>query len=225
MRKVKIPRNTIPDKGLSMPGLSRERRLTGPVAGVDEAGRGPLAGPVVAAALVFRDAKLPRTLEGLIDDSKKLSASARARAFDEIRAQKLIGALDVALGAASVREIDARNILAATHLAMIRALARLKTRPAHALIDGNQAPKGLAIPHTCVVGGDAKSLSIAAASICAKVVRDRIMERLAIRYPLYDWASNKGYGTKAHIESLVAQGPTPHHRLSFAPLAQGHLSL
>lgn len=208
-----------------MPDLSRERRLPGPVAGVDEAGRGPLAGPVVAAALVFRVDKLPPTLAGLIDDSKKLTAQARERAFREIRAQKLIGTLEFALGAASVREIDKHNILAATHLAMIRALARLTIRPAHALIDGNQAPKGLAIPCDCVVGGDAKSLSIAAASICAKVIRDRIMERLAIRYPAYGWASNKGYGAKAHIESLVVHGPTPHHRLSFAPLAQGHLSL
>jgi ribonuclease HII len=208
-----------------MPDLSRERRLEGPVAGVDEAGRGPLAGPVVAAALVFRVEKPPPALAGLIDDSKKLTPAARARAFDELRAQRLIGTLDFALGAASVREIDARNILAATHLAMIRALARLAVRPAHALIDGNQAPKGLAIPCTCVIGGDAKSLSIAAASICAKVIRDRIMERLAIRYPDYGWASNKGYGAKAHIESLVVRGPTPHHRLSFAPLAQHRLSL
>jgi ribonuclease HII len=213
------------DKDLYMPDLSRERRLAGPVAGVDEAGRGPLAGPVVAAAVVFRVDKLPPALSGLIDDSKKLTPAARARAFDELRAQRLIGTLDFALGAASVREIDARNILAATHLAMIRALARLSVRPAHALIDGNQAPKGLALPCTCVIGGDAKSLSIAAASICAKVVRDRIMERLAIRYPDYGWASNKGYGAKAHIESLVARGPTPHHRLSFAPLAQHRLSL
>lgn len=208
-----------------MPDLSRERRLTGPVAGVDEAGRGPLAGPVVAAALVFRVDKLPPALAGLIDDSKKLSAQARTRAFDELRAQRLIGTLDFALGAASAREIDRLNILAATHLAMIRALARLRVRPAHALIDGNRAPKGLAIPHDCVIGGDAKSLSIAAASICAKVVRDRIMERLATRYPAYGWESNKGYGAKTHIESLVAHGPTPHHRLSFAPLAQGRLSL
>jgi ribonuclease HII len=208
-----------------MPDLSRERRLTGLVAGVDEAGRGPLAGPVVAAALVFRVDKLPGALAGLIDDSKKLSAPARRRAFDELRAQKLIGTLDFALGAASVREIDAINILAATHLAMKRALARLRVRPAHALIDGNRAPKGLAIPCDCVIGGDAKSLSIAAASICAKVVRDRIMERLAIRYPTYGWASNKGYGAATHIESLVAHGPSPHHRLSFAPLAQGRLSL
>ncbi|MCA3245305.1 MAG: ribonuclease HII [Azospirillum sp.] len=208
-----------------MPDLTRERRIAGPVAGVDEAGRGPLAGPVLAAALVFRDAKLPRTLEGLIDDSKKLSAAARARAFDEIRAQKLVGTLDFAIAAASVAEIDARNILAATHLAMTRALARLRVRPAHALIDGNRAPKGLALAHTCVVGGDARSLSIAAASICAKVVRDRIMARLDARYPHYGWASNKGYGAKAHIESLVVHGPSPHHRLSFAPLAQGRLSL
>lgn len=208
-----------------MPDLSRERRLTGPVAGVDEAGRGPLAGPVVAAALIFRVDKLPPALAGLIDDSKKLSAQARTRAFDELRAQRLIGTLDFALGAASAREIDRLNILAATHLAMTRALARLRVRPAHALIDGNRAPKDLAIPHDCVIGGDAKSLSIAAASICAKVVRDRIMERLATRYPAYGWDSNKGYGAKTHIESLVAHGPTPHHRLSFAPLAQGRLSL
>jgi ribonuclease HII len=208
-----------------MPDLALERRVDGPVAGVDEAGRGPLAGPVVAAALVFRAASLPPTLSGLIDDSKKLTPAARARAFDELRAQKLIGTLDFALGAASVREIDEINILAATHLAMKRALARLSVRPVRALIDGNQAPKGLDIPCDCVIGGDAKSLSIAAASICAKVTRDRIMERLALCYPPYGWASNKGYGAKAHIESLVVHGPTPHHRLSFAPLAQHRLSL
>ncbi|MCM0019303.1 MAG: ribonuclease HII [Tagaea sp.] len=208
-----------------MPDLARERRAGGPVAGVDEAGRGPLAGPVVAAALVFRAASLPRTLSGLIDDSKKLTPAARLRAYDELRAQKAIGTLDFALGAASAREIDATNILAATHLAMIRALARLAVTPVLALIDGNRAPKGLAIPCDCVIGGDAKSLSIAAASICAKVIRDRIMERLAVRYPAYGWASNKGYGASAHIESLVVHGPTPHHRLSFAPLAQGRLSL
>lgn len=208
-----------------MPDLSRERRIGGLVAGVDEAGRGPLAGPVVAAALIFRTDKLPRALSGLIDDSKKLSAAAREKAFAEIRAQRVIGTLDFALGAASVHEIDRINILAATHLAMLRALARLKTRPDAALIDGNRAPKALTLTHECVVGGDAKSLSIAAASICAKVVRDRIMNLLSSRYPAYGWASNKGYGSATHIESIVAWGATPHHRLSFAPLAQGRLTL
>jgi ribonuclease HII len=180
---------------------------------------------VVAAAQIFRTDKLPPSLSGLIDDSKKLSAAARDKAFAELRAQRLVGTLDYALGAASVHEIDRINILAATHLAMIRALARLKTRPRAALIDGNRAPKTMTMPFECVVGGDAKSLSIAAASICAKVVRDRIMNLLAVRYPAYDWASNKGYGSARHIESIVARGPTPHHRLSFAPLSQGRLSL
>jgi ribonuclease HII len=208
-----------------MPDLSRERRVPGPVAGVDEAGRGPLAGPVVAAALVFLTDKPPRALAGLIDDSKKLTANARTRAFEELRAQKLVGSLDFALGAASVREIDALNILAATHLAMARALAHLRVRPTLALIDGNQLPKRLAVPCEGLVGGDGKSLSIAAASICAKVIRDRIMARLSLRYPAYGWASNKGYGAAAHIESIVALGPSPHHRLSFAPLSQTRLSL
>ncbi|MBL8833982.1 MAG: ribonuclease HII [Rhodospirillales bacterium] len=207
------------------PTREPERRLGGTVAGIDEAGRGPLAGPVVAAAVVFRAAKLPRSLTGAIDDSKKLTEAKREAAFDELRAHALTGTLVYAVAAASVAEIDRLNILRATHLAMRRALARLPFVPDAALIDGNQLPRDLPCRSEGLVKGDAKSLSIAAASILAKVVRDRVMARLDVLYPVYGWGSNKGYGARTHIESIAVHGPSPHHRLSFAPLAQGRLSL
>ena len=210
-----------------MPNPTREpeRRLGTRVAGIDEAGRGPLAGPVVAAAVVFVAPKLPRALVGAIDDSKKLTEARREAAFDELRAHALTGTLVFAIAAASVHEIDRINILRATHLAMRRALARLPFVPDAALIDGNQIPRDLPCRAEGLVKGDAKSLSIAAASILAKVMRDRIMKRLDVRYPVYGWGSNKGYGAATHIESIAVHGPSPHHRLSFAPLAQGRLSL
>ncbi len=208
-----------------MPDLKYERKLGGRVAGIDEAGRGPLAGPVVAAAVVFAGTNLPRALSGLLDDSKKLTEARRLRAFDELRVQRHIGTLAFGVGAASVHEIDRLNILRATHLAMRRALAHLRFVPDACLIDGNQLPRDWPCRAEGLIGGDGKSLSIAAASILAKTVRDRIMVRLDPRYPAYHWAANKGYGAAAHIESIVALGPTPHHRLSFAPLAQGQLSL
>lgn len=208
-----------------LPDLKHEKRIGGLVAGIDEAGRGPLAGPVVAAAVVFRATKLPRSLTGAIDDSKKLTEARREAAFDELRAHALTGTLAYGIAAASVTEIDRLNILRATHLAMRRALARLPFVPDAALIDGNQLPRDLPCRSEGLVKGDAKSLSIAAASILAKVMRDRIMKRLDVRYPVYGWISNKGYGASTHIESIAVHGPSPHHRLSFAPLAQGRLSL
>ncbi len=208
-----------------MPDLAHEKKLGGRVAGVDEAGRGPLAGPVVAAAVVFLAAKLPPALAGAIDDSKKLTAARREAAFAELRAHAKTGTLAYAIAAASVKEIDALNILRATHLAMRRAVERLGVKPDAALVDGNQLPRDLPCRTEGLIKGDAKSLSIAAASILAKVTRDRIMERLDARHPGYGWASNKGYGAAAHIESIAVRGPTAHHRLSFAPLAQGRLSL
>ena len=180
------------------------------VAGVDEVGRGPLAGPVTAAAVILDPARIP---EG-IDDSKRLSERARRQLSAEIRQT----ALAFAVAHASVEEIDALNILEASHLAMRRALAALNPAARHALIDGNRLPKGLEIPAQTVVKGDAKSLSIAAASILAKVERDAIMSELALINPGYGWEKNMGYPSPAHLVALQQQGVTPHHRRSFAPV-------
>ncbi len=192
-----------------MPDWSEETRVfqsgATVVAGVDEVGRGPLAGPVTAAAVILDVSRLP---EGL-DDSKKLSLSARERLFDEIH-----DTAQVSIAHASVEEIDELNILYASHLAMERAVAGLGT-VSHALIDGNLIPKGLGCPATAIVKGDSRSLSIAAASIAAKVTRDRIMVDLAQQYPGYGWEKNAGYPTKMHREALKALGVTPHHRRSF----------
>ena len=176
------------------------------VAGVDEVGRGPLAGPVVAAAVV-----LP---EGLsipgATDSKKLTPTRREALAAEITRE----AAAIGLGAASVREIDRLNILVGTRLAMTRALALLPSRPDHVVVDGLPV-SGLEWDHDAVVGGDGRIHSISCASILAKVVRDRLMVRLSRRYPGYGWESNKGYGTEEHRDALDRLGPTPHHRLSF----------
>lgn len=182
---------------------------------MDEVGRGPLAGPVVAAAVVFPTG-VPRRLAALIDDSKRLTAEERRVAFDAIRAS---GRAEIALGAASVAEIGRLNILHASLLAMCRAVARLPAPPDIALIDGHMPP-ALACPVRCVVGGDGLSLSIAAASIIAKVVRDRAMQRLAVRFPLYGWADNVGYSTPGHRAALQALGPTVHHRAGFGAVRQ-----
>ena len=180
------------------------------MAGVDEVGRGPLAGPVVAVAVVFPRG-VPRQLRPLIDDSKKLSAPARQAAFEALIAW---GGAEIAVGAASVDEIARLNILHAAMLAMRRAVLRLPRPPDLALIDGNRAPD-LPCPVQCCIGGDAASLSIAAASIVAKVVRDRAMARLALRHPHYGWHENAGYGTAAHREALHRVGATRHHRAAF----------
>jgi len=185
------------------------RRITGFVAGVDEAGRGPLAGPVVAAAVIFERDRIPQGL----DDSKKLSARAREALFAPIVEM----AVAVGIGEASVDEIDLVNIRQATHLAMARAVRALSPAPAYALVDGNDAPP-LPCPSETIVGGDGRSLSIAAASIIAKVSRDRMMQTLHGLHPEYDWASNKGYGTEAHLAALKRFGATVHHRRSFAPV-------
>lgn len=207
-----------------MPGFTHERRIGGLVAGVDEAGRGPLAGPVVAAAVVLDIGRTPRKLRQLIDDSKKLSRAQRDEAFAALMQARGGAVLALAVGAASTAEIDRVNILQATFLAMTRALARLPLRPDHALIDGNRLPRDLPCPATALIDGDALSFSIAAASILAKVVRDRAMTRLAMRYPGFGWTTNAGYGTEEHTQGLARLGPTRHHRLSFAPCAQFVLS-
>lgn len=197
-----------------MPDYSRESQHGGRVAGVDEVGRGPLAGPVVAAAVVL-PAVVPQALAALLDDSKALSAGARQAAFAALVAGQLAGEIDIGIAAASVAEIVRLNILHAAMLAMRRAVGRLRAPPDLALVDGNRAPPGLCCPAVCVVGGDALCLSIAAASIVAKVVRDRAMRRLALRWPGYGWEANAGYATAAHRRALYALGPTCHHRPGF----------
>ena len=180
------------------------------VAGVDEVGRGPLAGPVLAACVILpRDA--PAMLLDLLADSKALSAAARERAFAALLAAR---GVEIGVGAASVAEIARLNILHAAMLAMRRAVLRLPSLPDLALIDGNRAPV-LPCRVRCVVGGDASEKPIAAASIIAKVLRDRLMARLDARHPGYDWAANAGYGTAVHRAGLLRLGVTVHHRASF----------
>ena len=179
------------------------------VAGVDEVGRGPLCGPVVAAAVRLDPAAVPAGL----NDSKKLSAARREALFAAI-----LAAADVSIAEASAAEIDVLNILEASHLAMCRAIAGLGEAPDHVLIDGNRIPRGLAISAEAIVKGDARCASIAAASIVAKVWRDRIMVDLAQQHPGYGWERNAGYPTKDHLAALRNLGPTPHHRRSFRPV-------
>lgn len=198
-----------------MPDFSHERAHAGPVAGVDEAGRGPLAGPVVAAAVILD----PDCIPDGIDDSKALTAIRRARLHDE-----LLGCARIGIGIASVEEIDRLNILWASMLAMRRAVDALPHAPLMVLVDGNRCPDW---PHAsqAVIGGDAKCLSIAAASIVAKHVRDAMMVEADAAHPGYGWASNKGYGSRAHLDALRRLGPTPLHRRSFAPVAQMHMAI
>jgi ribonuclease HII len=179
------------------------------VAGVDEAGRGPLAGPVVAAAVIFR----PEHRVPGVTDSKQLTEAERDELVSAIRRR----ALCIGVGAASCREVDRLNILRATHLAMCRAVGGLAVRPEHVLVDGLPVPD-LGPDHTAVVDGDARSYTIACASIVAKTTRDGIMRRLARRYPGYGWETNVGYGTPEHVTALGQRGPTPHHRRSFVPV-------
>lgn len=198
---------------MSRATFSRERKHGGIVAGVDEAGRGPLAGPVVAAAVILDARHIPAG----IDDSKALTARRRDTLFAGIMASARCG-----IGIAGVAEIDELNILHATFLAMTRAVSALPAAPDLVLVDGNRAPNWN-WPTETIVSGDAKCLSIAAASIIAKVTRDRLMHDLHEAYPEFGWDCNKGYGTKAHSDALMRFGPTPHHRMSFAPCAAAKL--
>ena len=194
--------------------LERELRASrGPLlAGIDEVGRGPLAGPVVACAVVMPpDA---RAIRG-VDDSKRLTGAHR----DKLAARIMERALAVSIGAASVREIDRINIYHAAVLAMRRAIGRLRVTPDYILVDGNPI-RTLGVAHTAVVGGDGCCHSIACASIVAKVTRDRLMRALARRHPYYKWETNAGYGTPEHHAGLASHGITAHHRRSFAPVMQ-----
>lgn len=192
----------------SPPTFELEAAHIGAVAGVDEVGRGPLAGTVVAAAVILDPENIPAGLA----DSKTLTEKRREALAPIIRQ-----CADVGVGEASVEEIDALNILQASLLAMRRAVAALPHAPAVCLVDGNQDP-GLSCPSELIVKGDARSLSIAAASIIAKTVRDEQMRRLDKLHPQFGWASNKGYGSAAHLAALKQHGPTQHHRKTFAPI-------
>jgi ribonuclease HII len=192
-----------------MPDFVFETELGCRVAGVDEVGRGPLACPVTAAAVVLDPSLIP---DGL-NDSKKLTGKTRLALYEQ-----LLICADVSIAHASVAEIDEINILRASHLAMERAIAGLRRPPEHVLIDGNMIPRGLQLPATTLVKGDARSLSIAAASIVAKVCRDYVLVDLAQQHPGYGWETNMGYGSKRHMEALRNLGVTPHHRRSFKPV-------
>jgi ribonuclease HII len=195
------------------PDFRFERRLlksgVWPVAGIDEAGRGPLAGPVAAAAVILDPRNLPRGL----NDSKLLTRAARENLYDDI----LRRALAVGVALASAAEIDRINIRQANFSAMRRALAALAAPPRYVLIDGNDFPPGLPCPGETIVKGDGAILSIAAASIVAKVTRDRLMARLCALHPAYGFSQHAGYGTPAHLAAIAAHGPSPFHRLSFKP--------
>lgn len=196
-----------------MPDFAHETRLraTGArwIAGVDEVGRGPLAGPVTAAAVILDPARIP---DG-IDDSKALAPPRRARLAGELHRVAAVAIVHV-----PPEEIDRVNILQAALAAMHRAVADLPERPCHVLVDGNRLPDGLPCAGTALVRGDSASLSIAAASIVAKVARDALMVDLAQQHPGYGWERNAGYATRLHLSALQDLGPTPHHRRSFAPV-------
>ncbi len=223
----RLPRMPTPKTMKAANRFSHERRLLdqgmGPLAGVDEAGRGPLAGPVTAAAVVFPcdwalTDDLPESLLEL-NDSKQLSERARERFFDLLHKMPEI---TFAIAVVSHELIDQLNILNATHLAMAEALRTLKNPAAHALVDG-VAVRGLPVPHTPIVKGDSQSYSIAAASVLAKVTRDRIMLQYDKQYPEYGFGEHKGYPTKAHLMALSRHGPCPIHRRSFAPVRSQQL--
>ncbi|MBX9742394.1 MAG: ribonuclease HII [Chthoniobacterales bacterium] len=193
-----------------------------PIAGIDEAGRGPLAGPVIAAAVIFPKDQISGLGDLLkqLDDSKKIRPRLREELFQILTTHP---AIFWAVGEASVEEIGTLNILRATHLAMERAFLELTVRPAHVLIDGLPV-KGFPLPQTALVKGDSLSLSIAAASVIAKVTRDRIMDQLDLEFPHYGFALHRGYGTAAHLAQLLHYGPCLHHRRGFAPVDQAAFS-
>ena len=185
------------------------KTMPGPIAGIDEVGRGPLAGPVVAAAVIFERGRIPKG----IDDSKQMTAEAR----EEMYVRIVETAVAFGIGEASVEEIDLVNIRQATHLAMARAVRAMAVAPMFALVDGNDAP-ALPCPCDTLIDGDARSVSIAAASIIAKVTRDRMMRALHDEHPGYGWITNMGYGTEEHLRGLDRHGVCVHHRRSFAPV-------
>jgi len=203
-----------------MPDFKFEDGYRGVVVGLDEAGRGPWVGPVVAGAAVFINRDVNPYLLQHLNDSKKLSKKRREELFERIKQEAEKGCMCYGIGQASAEEIDEMNILQASFLAMSRALEKLDIKPDMALIDGNRLPKKFSCPCQCVVKGDSLSYSIAAASIVAKVYRDHLMEDMALKYPGYGFEKNAGYGTKDHIEGLQKYGITPEHRKSYQPIKE-----
>ena len=203
-----------------MPDFELENSIKGVVAGVDEAGRGPWVGPVVAGCVVFLTKEVnPFLLENL-NDSKKISKKKREQLYEVLLEEKAKGNILAEVGVASAKEIDEKNILNATFEAMKRAILNTGITPDFVLIDGNRVPKDFNYKAKAVVKGDAKSYSISAGSIMAKVYRDRLMEEMAKEYPYYGFEKNAGYGTKEHIEALKKYGITPEHRKSYAPIKE-----
>ncbi len=203
-----------------MPDFEFENSVEGLVAGVDEAGRGPWVGPVVAGCVVFLAKEInPFLLENL-NDSKKISKKKREKLYEVLLEEKEKGNLLAEVGVASAKEIDEKNILNATFEAMKRAIFNTGIKPDLVLIDGNRVPKDFCYNAKAVVKGDAKSYSISAGSIMAKVYRDKLMEEMALVYPNYGFEKNAGYGTKEHIEALKKYGITPEHRKSYAPIKE-----
>ena len=203
---------------VDMPSFEIEDSFDGVIAGVDEAGRGPWVGPVVAGCVVFVNRDVDAKLLENLNDSKKLSKKKREMLFDLLHVEAEKGNVLIGIGEASAKEIDEINILNASFLAMKRAIDKANVKPNMVLIDGNREPKDFDYKTKAVIKGDAKSYSISGASILAKVYRDRLMEDMAKTYPYYGFEKNAGYGTKAHIEGLEKYGITPEHRKSYAPI-------
>lgn len=201
-----------------MPDFELENMVEGVVAGVDEAGRGPWVGPVVAGCAIFLSQNVDKTLLQKLNDSKKLNKKTRELLYELIQQEAQKGTMKIGIGKASAQEIDDINILNASFLAMKRALQAANVHPVLVLVDGNREPKNFGYEVKAVIKGDAKAYSISAASILAKVYRDRLMEDMAKLYPGYGFEKNAGYGTKAHIEGLKRYGVTPEHRRSYAPV-------
>ena len=201
-----------------MPDFSIEKELQSPVIGLDEVGRGPLAGPVISCGCYFKNYTIQEDFYKLIGDSKKLSEKKRKVSFEFLQNLKKEGIIDYHLGIANVEEIDTLNILEATKLSMKRVVDKFDLKNAHLIIDGNFSLNYKSYKENSIIKGDDKSLSIAAASIIAKVHRDRLMKKLSIRHKHFGWEKNAGYGTKLHIENIHRLGPTIHHRKTFEPI-------
>ena len=201
-----------------MPDFSIEEKFNGPVIGLDEVGRGPLAGPVISCGCHFKNYTILNQVKDYIGDSKKLSEKKRELSFKFLQNLKKEGIVDFHLGIANVEEIDNLNILEATKLSMKRVVDKFNLKNANLIIDGNFSLNYKSYKEQSIIKGDNKSLSIAAASIIAKVHRDRLMKKLSIKFQDFGWEKNAGYGTKMHIENIHRLGPTIHHRKTFEPI-------
>ncbi len=201
-----------------MPDFSIEKKINSPVIGLDEVGRGPLAGPVISCGCNFKNYTILNEVKDYIGDSKKLSGKKRELSFKLLQNLKKEGLVDFHLGIANVKEIDNLNILEATKLSMKRVVNKFNLKNAHLIIDGNFSLNYKSYKEQSIIKGDNKSLSIAAASIIAKVHRDRLMKKLSIKFQNFGWEKNAGYGTKMHIENIHRLGPTIHHRKTFEPI-------